>query len=147
MAKGKFKSKEEFVEIMDELFTLMSTDPKMGPKLAVARVPQRWEFTDYKLVLNVTYADSKSAKKGHYLKWVWGDEDCDWKSEVGMKMESEIANKYFQGKENVPIAMARGRIKSSGSVPKALKLIPITKPIYQIYREYLEDEGYNHLLL
>ena len=147
MAKGKFRSKEEFVEIMDELFNLMSTDPKMGPKLAAARVPQRWEFTDYRLTLNVTYADPKSAKKGQFLKWVWGDEDCDWESEVGMKMKSDVANKSFQGKENVPIAMARGRIKSSGSVPKALKLIPITKPIYRIYREFLEDERYNHLLL
>ena len=92
-------------------------------------------------------AEAKSAKKGHYLKGVWGDKDCDWKPTVGMKMKSDIANTYFQGKENVPIAMAMGRIKSSGSVPKALKLIPITKPIYRIYREYLEDEGYNHLLL
>ena len=147
MAKGQFKSKAEFVEIMDDLFERMSTDPKMGPKLAAARVPQRWAFTDYKLALNVTYADAKSAKKGHFLKWVWGDKNCDWEPVVVMKMESEIANRYFQGKENVPLAIARGRIKASGSVPKALKLIPISKPIYGIYREMLEDKGHNHLLL
>jgi hypothetical protein len=147
MAKGQFESKTEFIEIMDELFYLMSTDPKMGPKLAAARVPQRWVFTDYKLALNVTYADAKAAKKGQYLKWVWGDKKCDWSPAVEMKMDSDIANKYFQGKENVPIALAMGRIKASGSVPKALKLIPITKPIYKIYREMLEDEGFNHLLL
>ncbi len=147
MAKGKFKSKEEFVDIMDELFYIMSTDPKMGPKLAAARVPQRWEFTDFRLVLNVTYADAKSAKKGHFLKWVWGEEDCDWESVVVMKMKSEVANRYFQGKENVPLAIARGRIKAGGSVPKALKLIPITKPIYRLYREMLEDAGHNHLLM
>ena len=76
MAKGKFKSKKEFVKIMDELFTVMSTDPKMGPKLAVARVPQRWEFTDYDLVLNVTYADSKTAKKGQFLKCAECEEEA-----------------------------------------------------------------------
>jgi hypothetical protein len=147
MAAGKFKSKKEFVEVMDKLFTLMSTDPKVGPKLAVARVPQRWEFTDLGLVLNATFADAKAAKKGHFLKWVWGDKDCDWKPDVEMKMKSEIANKYFQGKENVTLAIALGRIKTRGSVPKALRLIPITKPIYEKYCQMLEDEGYEHLLV
>ena len=134
MAKPKFKSKKEFKKVMDMLFTMMSTDPKMGPKLAAARVPQRFDFTDVKLAFNVTYADSKAAKKGHFLKWVWGDEECDWEPVVWMKMKSDVANRYFQGKENVALAIARGRIKASGSVPKALKLIPITKPIYKMYR-------------
>jgi hypothetical protein len=147
MATPKFKSKKEFKKVMDELFTIMSTDPKMGPRLAAARVPQRWEFTDLGLALNVTYADPKTAKKGHFLKWVWGDDDCEWEPVVEMKMKSEIANRYFQGKENVPIALARGRIKARGSIQKALKLIPITKPIYKIYRDMLEDEGYDRLLL
>jgi hypothetical protein len=147
MAKATFKSKKEFKAVMDELFTIMSTDPKMGPKLAAARVPQRWEFTDFDMVINVTYADPKTAKKGHFLRWVWGDDECDWEPAVEMKMNSEIANRYFQGKENVPIAIARGRIKARGSVPKALKLIPITKPIYRMYREMLEEEGYDHLVL
>ncbi|UCD56514.1 MAG: hypothetical protein JSV16_11855 [Candidatus Hydrogenedentota bacterium] len=147
MAKAKFKSRKEFIKVIDRLFTLMSTDPKMGPKLAAARVPQRWEFTDLGLVLNATYADPKTAKKGHFLRWVWGDEDCDWEPDVEMSMKSEVANKYFQGKENVPVAIALGRIKAKGSVPKALKLIPITKPVYKKYREMLEDEGYEHLLM
>ncbi|RJP72136.1 MAG: hypothetical protein C4532_06515 [Candidatus Abyssobacteria bacterium SURF_17] len=147
MAAGKFKSKKEFVEVINKLFTIMSTDPKMGPKLAAARVPQRWEFSDFGLVLNATYADPKTAKKGHFLRWVWGDKECDWEAEVEMKMKSDVANKYFQGKENVPLAIALGRIRARGSVPKALKLIPITKPVYELYREMLEDEGYDHLLV
>ena len=145
--KNQFKSKKEFVEVMDKLFTLMSTDAKVGPKLAVARVPQRWEFTDLDLVLNTTYADPKAAQKGHFLKWVWGDEKCDWEPVVQMKMKSEIANKFFQGKENVPVAVATGRIKTKGNMAKALKLIPMTKPVYEKYRQMLEDEGYEHLLL
>lgn len=147
MAKAAFKSKKEFIEVMDKLFTLMSTDPKVGPKLAVARVPQRWEFTDLGLVLHATYADQKAAKKGHFLKWVWGDEKCDWDPDVEMKMKSDVANKYFQGKENVPLAVASGRIRTKGNFAKALKLIPITKPIYPKYRRMLEEEGYEHLLL
>ena len=33
------------------------------------------------------------------------------------------------------MAIARRRIKTSGNVKKALALIPITKPVYAMYRE------------
>jgi len=61
-----------------------------------------------------------------------------------MTMSSEVANKYFQGRENVPIAIARRRIKTGGDVKSALKLIPITKPIYERYRDLVAAK-YPHL--
>ena len=61
-----------------------------------------------------------------------------------MTMSSETANKYFQGKENVAIAIARRRIKTGGDVKAALALIPITKPVYAQYTEVVETE-YPHL--
>ena len=36
-----FRSTEEFREVMDKVFTMMSEDPEMGPKLREADVPQR----------------------------------------------------------------------------------------------------------
>ena len=35
---------DEFVEVIDRTFTMMSEDPQMGPKLREADVPQRFEF-------------------------------------------------------------------------------------------------------
>jgi hypothetical protein len=63
-----------------------------------------------------------------------------------MTMNSDVANKYFQGKENVPMALARRRIRSGGDVKAALKLIPITKPVFAQYREMLERE-HPHLVV
>jgi hypothetical protein len=60
-------------------------------------------------------------------------------------MSSETANKYFQGKENVAMAIARRRIKTGGDVKASLALIPITKPLYGMYREMIEAE-YPHLV-
>ena len=50
-----------------------------------------------------------------------------------MEMSSETANKYFQGKENIAMAIARRRIKTGGDVKAALALIPITKPVYALF--------------
>jgi hypothetical protein len=137
-----FKSPEEFREVMDRAFTLMSTDPAMGPRLRDARTPQRFEFPDVGMVVNVTFSDEGA--DGHCLRWSWSDE-IDWTPEVEMTMDSRVANRYFQGKENVAMAIARRRIKTGGNVRKAIELIPITKPVFGLYRELVEEE-YPHLV-
>jgi hypothetical protein len=79
------------------------------------------------------------------LLWEWTD-DVDWEPRVRMAMSSETANRYFQGKENVAVAIARRRIKSGGDVKAALSIIPITKPLYPRYRELVERD-YPHLVV
>ena len=81
--------------------------------------------------------------EGANLHWEWTDE-VDWSPRVRMKMSSETANRYFQGKENIPLAIARRRIKTGGDIRASLELIPITRPIYERYRAVVEDE-YPHL--
>ena len=136
-----FKSAAEFREVIDRVFTIMSTDPEMGPALRDAQTPQRFEFPDVDLVVNITYADNGGDQ---CLRWEWTD-DVAWEPDVHMTMDSDIANRYFQGKENIAMAIARRRIKTSGNVKKALALIPITKPVYARYRAMLEQE-YPHLV-
>ena len=136
-----FKSAAEFREVMDKVFTMMSTDPDMGPKLRDAETPQRFEFPDLDLVVNITYTEDGGEQN---LRWEWTD-DVAWEPEVKMTMDSDVANRYFQGKENVAMAIARRRIKTSGNVKKALALIPITKPLYARYHDLLEAE-YPHLV-
>ena len=136
----EFDGPKEFRTVMDRIFTMMSEDPDMGPKLRDADVPQRFEFPDVDMVVNI-----RAAEEGEdgCLFWQWND-DINWKPKVKMTMSSEVANKYFQGKENIPIAIARRRIKTSGDVKAALALIPITKPVYAQYRAVVEAE-YPHL--
>ena len=122
-------------------FGLMNDDGDMGPKLRAADTPQRWEFPDLELVVNVTAADEGSREN---LRWEWSDE-VPWEPEVMMTMDSAIANRYFQGKENIAMAIARRRIKTSGNVKKALALVPVTKPLFKLYREMVEAD-YPHLV-
>jgi hypothetical protein len=142
MASSAFESPEEFREVMDRVFELMSTDPEMGPKLRDAETPQRFVFPDVDEVVNITAGDAEDGVNN--LVWEWTD-DVDWEPEVEMKMDSAVANRYFQGKENIAMAIARRRIKTSGNVKKALALVPITKPVFEQYREMLAAE-YPHLV-
>jgi hypothetical protein len=135
-----FASDDEFIEVMDRTFAMMSEDPAMGPQLRDADVPQCFEFTDRDLVVNIrAAADDEDGN----LAWEWSD-DVEWKAKVRMVMSSETANRYFQGKENIAMAIARRRIKTGGDVKAALAMIPITKPIFERYAELVAAE-YPHL--
>ncbi len=137
-----FASPAEFKACMDAVFSMMDEDPEMGPQLRDADVPQRFEFDDLDLVVNIRAA---GPGEDGCLVWNWTD-DVDWEPKVRMTMSSETANRYFQGKENVAVALARRRIKSGGDMKAALKLIPITKPVYAKYRAHLEAE-HPHLIV
>ena len=137
-----FDSPAEFKAVIDRVFSMMDEDPDMGPKLRDADVPMRYEFEDVDLVANIRAA--REGEDGN-LRWQWTD-DVDWEPRVKMAMSSETANKYFQGKENVAMAIARRRIKSGGDVKAALALMPVTKPVFGQYRAMLEQE-YPHLVV
>ena len=124
---------------MDRTFGIMSSDPEMGPRLRDADTPQRFEFTDLELVVNLRSGGPEEPN----LVWEWTD-DVSWEPKVRMTMTSDTANRYFQGRENVAIAIARRRIKTGGDVKAALTIIPITKPLFARYREMISSD-YQHL--
>jgi hypothetical protein len=134
-----FRSPKEFREVMDRTFAIMCEDPDMGPQLRAADTPQRFEFTDLEMVVNIRAGGPEEPN----LTWEWTDE-VDWEPKVKMTMNSETANRYFQGKENVAIAIARRRIKAGGDVKAALAILPITKPLFARYRAMVASD-YPHL--
>ena len=135
-----FRSEQEFREVMDRTFALMSEDPDMGARLRAADVPQRFEFPDAGLVVNIRAV--REGETGN-LHWEWSD-DVDWDPRVRMTMSTETANRYFQGKENVAMGIARRRIKTGGDVRAALEILPITKPVFERYLDMVRAE-YPHL--
>ena len=135
-----FESHMQFREVMDRAFGLMSDDPDMGPRLRAADVPQRFEFPDADLVVNIR---AGRTGEGANLHWEWTDE-IDWEPRVRMTMSTDTANRYFQGKENVAMAIARRRIKTGGDVRAALEILPLTKPVFARYAAMIRAE-YPHL--
>jgi hypothetical protein len=138
-----FASREEFRAVMDRVFAMMDEDPEMGPALQAADVPQRFEFDDVDLVVVIRAA--RAGEPGH-LHWTWDEDAADWEPQVRMVMSAETANRYFQGAENVPVALARRRIRASGDIRAALQLMPVTKAVFPRYRAFLEQE-HPHLVV
>ena len=50
--------------------------------------------------------------------------------EIVMSMEADTAHKFWLGKVNVTMALAKGQMKAKGPVAKILKLVPLVKPVF-----------------
>jgi SCP-2 sterol transfer family len=135
-------TKTELKQILDTVLREIDQDPEDGPRLSAAAAPLRIEFTDLQLVLNLSRADRGS----HCLEWNFSARSKA-KPKLRLSMESAVANRVFQGKENPAIAIARGRLRTRvEDAGAALRFFPAAKPLFSRYRELISQE-YPHLAL
>ena len=137
---GADLTKKELKDILNTVLHEIDDDPDDGPRLRAAAAPLRLEFPDLKLVLNV----SRSEKAKHNLRW-----DFSRRARINPKlrlsMQSDVANRVFQGRENPAIAIARGRLRTSvEDAGAALRFFPAAKPLFSRYRAVVAEK-YPHL--
>ena len=139
---GDELTKKVLKDILNTVLREIDSDPDEGPRLRAAAAPLRIEFPDLKLVVNVSRDDAG----GHCLRW-----DFSQRSRIHPKlrlsMESTVANRVFQGRENPAIAIARGRLRTNiEDAGAAVRFFPAAKPLFSRYRE-LVSEKYPHLAI
>ena len=133
-------TKKELKQILDSVLKEIDQDPEDGPRLSAAAAPLQIEFPDLKLVLNV----SRSDRSRHCLDWNFSSRSKA-RPKLRLSMESGVANRVFQGRENPAIAIARGRMRTRvEDAGAALRFFPAAKPLFTRYRE-LVSEKYPHL--
>jgi hypothetical protein len=140
-AARTFDSAAEMREVLTVLLSQIERDSELGRRLRSAHLSYRYVFPDVGLALNVTSSDDAA----HCIRWSFSEE-AKWEPALTLEMSSEVANRYLQGRENLPIALARGRIRCSCEARAALSLLPISGQLSASYREVLERH-YPHLLL
>lgn len=133
-------TKKELKEILNAVLREIDDDPEEGPRLRAAAAPLRIEFPDLKLVINVR-ADDRGK---HCLRWDFSRKVVA-APKLRLSMESTVANRVFQGRENPAIAIARGRLRTKvEDAGAAIRFFPAAKPLFSRYRE-LVSEKYPHL--
>jgi hypothetical protein len=135
-----FTSASEMRDVLTALLSDIDRDSELGRRLRSTHISYRYVFPDLGLTLNVASADDEE----HFVRWSFSGRD--WKPAVTLEMSSEVANRYLQGRENLAIAMARGRIRCSCEARAALSLLPFSRQLTARYREVLARD-YPHLLL
>jgi putative sterol carrier protein len=133
-----FKDADDVYGTIGKLFKDLADDEELAAQFRKANTIVRYEFT------NPDSAITTRLQEGQPGDVDFGDSEME--PDVTMNMEADTAHRFWLGKVNVTVAMARGQIKAKGPVAKILKLVPLTKPVFPRYKAQLEAQGRQDLL-
>jgi alcohol dehydrogenase len=125
-------------KVLGEFYDSLIHDPALGPKLHDSRLIVQFVYEEPSAVITIDAS-------GEQVKMYLGD-TYPGKPEVTMSMKADFAHQFWQGKVNIITALTRRQVKSKGNVPKAVKLLPILKPAYELYPRYLQEQGLEQLI-
>jgi hypothetical protein len=131
-----FANANEVVHYIGGIFETAFDDPVIGPKLEATGIVLRVCSTDPESEFIVDMGNKKVIPGG-----------TDVTASATMRMSAAIQNAYWQGKVNLPFAMARGQVKVEGNVAQLLKLAPLGKSLYPVYIDRLKADGRDDLLV
>ena len=104
---------------------------------------------DGSLVVLITQTDPAASVLIDFpgQKVLCGDAAAAAPSTVQLRMSSDNANRFWQGKLNFTLAMAQRKVKLEGKRSTALGLLPLTGPIFDKYKAILAEAGRADLLV
>jgi len=133
-----FKDEQEVYDSIGKLFQDLMLDDELMAKFRKANTVVQYQFRNPESQITVKMIEGED-----------GQVDLgpsEQEAEVTMSMEADTAHRFWLGKVNVTVALARGQMKAKGPVAKILKLVPLVKPVFPRYRAQLEGAGRQDLI-
>jgi putative sterol carrier protein len=125
-----FEDDTEAYKYLAGVFRKASEHPEVGPALANANLVLQLRYSEPACTTTVVMREPIQVIEG----------DTDEQPDVTLTLSCDDADKYWRGELNLAVALAKGRAKSKGPVNKILKLVPITKPMFPMYREMTAEK-------
>lgn len=131
-----FTSADDLRTYVGGIFEQALADDTLGPKLSGTGVVLKVITTepDGVLLLDLPNKQVRLGEAGEA-------------ADATMTMSSDVANRFWQGKVNLPVAMARKQVQVDGKIGALLKLVPSTGKLFPSYVALLERDGRDDLLL
>jgi putative sterol carrier protein len=126
-----FKDLDDINRYIGEMFRLAADHPTVGPKFRAANITMRVIYADPDCEMTVRFVED--------METIPGPNDHD--PDVTLSMRGDTADAFWQGNYNLAVGLAKGEVKAKGPVNKILKLVPLTKPLFPVYREIIADRA------
>ena len=134
----KYDNADDLYTFVGGIFDHAWADPDLGPKFSA---------TGAVLLVKCTDPDSEVVLDMPNRKAYHSVAEAPVAPNATLKMSSETANAFWQGKVNMTLAMAKGQVKAEGSVMKVLKLVPNVKHLFPVYVQSLQASGRDELVV
>jgi hypothetical protein len=125
-----FKDADEVYKYLGGVF-VEASKTEVGPKMAVADIDLTIYYSDPESVMTIKM-------HGDNIEVLTGEENDE--ADVKLFMTADTGDKYWRGEYNLAVGLAKGQVKAKGPVNKILKLVPLTKPLFPMYREGIAEK-------
>jgi len=126
-----FSDADEVYKYVGGVFRAAAEHDEIGPKMAAADVNLQIYYSDPESSLTIRFQEPK-------LEVQEGGDDPD--ADIKLFMPADIADKYWRGEYNLAVGLAKGQVKAKGPVNKILKLVPLTKPLFPMYKDLVAEK-------
>jgi putative sterol carrier protein len=133
-----FKDEQEVYQYVGKMFEDLMADEALASQFQKANTIIQYQYREPDSQITVKILDGESPQVD------LGPTTLE--PEVVMAMEADTAHRFWLGKVNVTVALAKGQIKAKGPVAKILRLVPLVKPVFPRYRAQLEAAGREDLV-
>jgi putative sterol carrier protein len=137
---GVFKDEDEVYKYLGRIFQAGMDDPELGPKLRNVGSVLKLNQTDPKSTIVIDFGE------GIVQLGEDGSPKVTRPIDAELDMKADVAHRFWLGKVNVALAMAKGQIKNHGKVSAVMKVVPITKPLFATYEQILREAGRDDLV-
>jgi len=136
--KNVFTDSQMLYDVLMGFYESLKNHPEIGPSIHQTGLTIQFVYQQPDGVITIDAG-------GKTLSIVKGP--FSGRPEVTMTMDADFAHRFWHGRANLISALTRRQVSAKGNIPKTLKLLPILKPAFDLYPQYLRDHGFKKLII
>lgn len=136
-----FKDANEFQDVLGAFLASIMDDPKIGNAFASTNALVKVAFSDPEAVMWLDCREPTPA--------VWSEtreSQVTEEPDMVLTMTADNGHRFWLGRLSLPIALANRKVKVKGSTAMLMKLLPVLKPVYRGYEQFLIERGRDDLV-
>lgn len=120
-----YRDADEVYEYVGGIFRTAAEHPEVGPKFAALGLTMQVDYFDPIASMTVRMREPMTVEVG----------GRDHGADLTLSMPADIADRYWRGEYNLGVGLAKNKIEVRGPVDALLALVPLTRPLFPVYRE------------
>ncbi|HRP68341.1 MAG TPA: hypothetical protein PLY93_02295, partial [Turneriella sp.] len=140
--KGIFKDTAALYDILGTYFLKVQADPKLFAPLKNSKLKIRFNYTAPDGAIALDGSTDDKAKQ-----ILTADAARAFIPEVEFTLSSDMSHYFWHGQVNLMQALARKEVIPKGNLPRAMRLLPLLEPLYELYPQYLRERDLGKLVL
>lgn len=123
-----FKDSSQMCEVLGGVWKQLLDHPEVGKKFKDSELTIKYNVSDPNGVIIVT-------SEGVF----YGEQNI--KADVEMSLSADTAHKFWLQQISLPVALAKRLISTKGSMTKVMKVLPLLRPLYNMYPAICDQHG------